>query len=112
MADEWKVAFEPGKYIIIGCGEWSDKANKPRMICMIPNGGDNDLEPEREQARHDNAEIIVNCVNAVRKAAYACGTTPERLVEYLVSDEMSNDTQFGWWDECDIEDKEADDAGQ
>lgn len=54
----WGVAFEPGKIITIGCGGYSAKAQKPRCIALIPNGGEGDLEPEREPIRLANARLI------------------------------------------------------
>lgn len=65
---EWLTAVEPSKHIVIGCGHFSEKANQPRGICFIPNGGDNDMEPEREQERIANAELICGLVNWFRKA--------------------------------------------
>lgn len=54
----WNIATEKNKWIVIGCGEWSDKTNKPRAICFIPNGGKEDVEPERYAKRLANARLI------------------------------------------------------
>ena len=41
----WQVAYDPGKYIVVGC--------KERGICIIPNEGGQD-----EQIRKGNACLI------------------------------------------------------
>ena len=69
----WQVAYDPGKYIVVGC--------KERGICIIPNEGGPD-----EHIRKGNAYLIAaapDMLEALKGAKW--------LIESYVSDLTNNE---------------------